>query len=328
MTNRQREYLKLSIESFIEDGIPVASSHLLTKYKLQISSATIRSEMNALEDEGFLEKAHTSSGRIPTTKGYDYFARNLSSNTNKKIEAKIADLFAERRASIDVTLDKAASAISEIAGLTLVTSSSDSEETLKSIQLTPLDETKAMVVMVTSTAKVQTKLLNFNENVKADDVKVAIRLFKERLVDSKLRDLPAKIDALAPILAESVKNFEELIQTFISSIFDFHKRITNNIYGNTNLIKSESIERADLAKLINLIENKSVWSSIEGKLDEDETIKIDIRNNNTSIISKRLETKEGSKEISIVGSNRMDYSDAKQAIKILESILKGENNGK
>ena len=59
-------------------------------------------------------------------------------------------------------------------------------------------------------------------------------------------------------------------------------------------------------------------------MDEDENIKIDIRNNNTSIISKRLETKDGLKEISIVGSNRMDYSDAKQAIKALEGILKGD----
>ncbi|MCK5807250.1 MAG: DeoR family transcriptional regulator, partial [Mycoplasmataceae bacterium] len=72
MTNRQIEYLKLSVESYIEDGTPVASSHLITKYKLKISSATIRNEMNHLEKEGYLEKAHTSSGRIPTIKGYEY----------------------------------------------------------------------------------------------------------------------------------------------------------------------------------------------------------------------------------------------------------------
>ena len=324
MTNRQTEYLKLSIESYIEDGTPVASSHLISKYKLKISSATIRNEMNHLEKEGFLEKAHTSSGRIPTIKGYEYFARHLSTNTNTMIKSKLDDIFAKRRVSIDVTLDEAASAISEIAGLTLVTSSSDSNELLKSIQLTPLNDTKAMVVMVTSSGRVESKLIEFNNSVNAEDVRVAIRLFKERLVDSRLRDLPAKIEALAPVLSETVKNFEELIQTFISNIFDFHKKITNNVYGNSNLITSESIKREDLANLIELIENESVWSSIEGKMDEDENIKIDIRNNNTSIISKRLETKDGLKEISIVGSNRMDYSDAKQAIKALEGILKGD----
>ncbi len=324
MTTRQREYLKFSIESYIEDGIPVASSHLIKKYGLNISSATVRNEMNTLEEEGFLEKAHTSSGRIPTIKGYDFFARKLSTKTNLAIEEKVKDVFAKRRVSIDVTLDNAASAISEIAGLTLVTSSSDSEETLKSIQLTPLDKNRAMIVMVTSSGTVESKLIEFNDHVNGDDVRVAVRLFKERLVDSRLRDLSLKIDALAPMLAKVVKNFEELIQTFVTSIFDFHKRITNNVYGNSNLIQSEKIKREDVAKLINLIENKSVWSSIEGKMDEDENIKIDIRKDNISIISKKLITENGSKEISIVGSNRMDYSDAKQAIRVLENILKGD----
>ena len=324
MTNRQIEYLKLSVESYIEDGTAVASSHLIDKYKLKISSATIRNEMNHLEKEGYLEKAHTSSGRIPTIKGYEYYAKKLSTNTNTSIKSKLDDIFAKRRFSIDVTLDEAASAISEIAGLTLVTSSSDADELLKSIQLTPLDESKAIVVMVTSTGRVESKLIQFVNGVNAEDVRVAIRLFKERLVDSKLRDMPSKIEALSPILAKSVKNFEELIQTFITTIFDFHKKRTNNVYGNSNLIKSENIKREDLAKLINLMENKSVWSSIEGEIDEDEKIKIDIRPNNTSILSKRLETASGLREISIIGSNRMDYSDAKQAIRALEAILKGE----
>ncbi|WKX02674.1 heat-inducible transcriptional repressor HrcA [Candidatus Mycoplasma mahonii] len=323
MTNRQMEYLRLSIESYIEDGVPVASSRLINKYKLKISSATIRNELHTLEKDGFLEKTHTSSGRTPTIKGYENYAKNASSDIDRKMKEKLTDIFAKRRISIDATLDEAASAISEMASLTLVTSTSETEELLKSIQLTPLSDTKATVVIVTSTGRVESKLLSLDSKVDVQDVRIAIRLFKERLINTRLRDLSSKIELLAPILSKTVKNFEALIQTFIKNVFDFHTKIFNKVYGNGNLITSEGVKREDIAKLINTMEHKSVWSSIEGKMDEDENIKIDIRSNNTSIISKKIERDGISKEISIIGSNRMNYSDAKQAIKALTYILNG-----
>ncbi len=321
MTKRQTEYLKLIIESYIADGVPVSSNALIKNMDLSVSSATIRNEMHTLEQEGYLEKAHTSSGRVPSTKGYDYYAKHLADRKNAELQNKLKDIFAHRRVSIDFTLDEAATAISEMAGLTLVTTSSEADELLKSIQLTPINESAATIVLVTSTGRVESKFIEVNEIVAIDDVRVAIRLFKERLIDTPLRELSARVDALTPILAKTVKNYEEIIKAFIGKVFDFHKQITNKVYGNANIIKSEDIKREDLASLIDMIETKSVWSSIEGKLDEDENMKIEVRPNNTSIISKKLSYDGVSKEISVVGSNRMDYAEAKQAIKLLEQFF-------
>ena len=327
MTTRQKKYLKLIVDSYIGDGVPVASVHLLKKYNLDVSSATVRNEMNILEKNGFLEKSHTSSGRIPTTIGYEYYAKHIKDKSNIRLKQKLEDIFARRNVSIDFTLEEAANAISNLAGLTLVTTSSEINELLKSIQLTPLNETAATIVLVTSSGRVESKLIEFNNMVKINDVRIAIRLFKERLVDSPLRELSARVDALAPILAQSVKNYEALIKAFINKVFDFHNRITNKVYGNNELIKKEGIKREDLANLVNMIEHKSIWSSIEGKLDEDETMKIEIRPNNTSFISKKIEYGNISKEVSIVGSNRMNYSEAKQILKFLAHLL-GEQNDK
>lgn len=327
MTKRQKEYLKLIVHSYIADGIPVASAALISKYNLKVSSATVRNEMNTLEKEGFLEKSHTSSGRIPSTIGYEYYAKHITEKSSKDLKQKIEDIFARRNVSIDFTLEEAANAISNLAGLTLVTSSSEMNELLKSIQLTPLSDKAATIVLVTSSGRVESKLIEFNNMVKINDVRIAIRLFKERLLDSPLRELSARVDALAPILAKSVKNYEALIRAFINKVFDFHNRITNKVYGNNQLIQKEGIKREDLANLVNMIEHKSIWSSIEGKLDEDETMKIEIRPNNTSIISKKIEYGNTSKEVSVVGSNRMDYSEAKQALKLLANLL-GEQNDK
>ena len=69
--------LKLIVEHFIKTAQPVASQTLLDEYHLEYSSATIRAEMNSLEKDGYLEKTHTSSGRVPSKKGYRYYVEHL-----------------------------------------------------------------------------------------------------------------------------------------------------------------------------------------------------------------------------------------------------------
>ena len=75
LNNRQEELLKLIVESYIKTARPVGSNALCDA--LNVSSATIRNEMSSLEDEGLLEKTHTSSGRIPSEKGYRYYVDHI-----------------------------------------------------------------------------------------------------------------------------------------------------------------------------------------------------------------------------------------------------------
>src|SRR5574344_2353325 len=75
MNNRQKELLKLIVENYVKTVKPVGSKSLVKK--LKCSSATIRNDMAHLEDLGYLEKTHTSSGRIPSEKGYRYYVDNL-----------------------------------------------------------------------------------------------------------------------------------------------------------------------------------------------------------------------------------------------------------
>ena len=70
--SRKQEILKLIVEDFIQTATPVGSKYLIEKYDLPYSSATVRNEMFYLEKEGYIEKTHTSSGRVPSAKGYKY----------------------------------------------------------------------------------------------------------------------------------------------------------------------------------------------------------------------------------------------------------------
>ncbi len=73
MNDRQKKVLKRIVELYTETAVPVSSSTLLERYKLGVSSATLRNDMAALEEEGYLHQPHTSAGRIPTDMGYRHY---------------------------------------------------------------------------------------------------------------------------------------------------------------------------------------------------------------------------------------------------------------
>jgi len=101
LSDRQKNILSAVVKEFTETAIPVGSKHLTQHYGFELSSATIRSEMNELEDSGYLFQPHTSAGRIPTDKGYRYFVekimpdRDLSKAEQKKMQAELLKLKAK-----------------------------------------------------------------------------------------------------------------------------------------------------------------------------------------------------------------------------------------
>jgi len=103
MTERQKIILGLIVNEYVESAAPVGSSFLAEKYNLDLSSATLRSEMLSLEKEGYLYQPHTSAGRVPTDKGFRYFVdelmeeKQLSTREQKTLQMEILKLRAQNK---------------------------------------------------------------------------------------------------------------------------------------------------------------------------------------------------------------------------------------
>ncbi|ADE19996.1 heat-inducible transcriptional repressor HrcA [Mycoplasma crocodyli] len=318
------EILKLTVESYIEESEPISSSHLLIKYNLNYSSAKIRYLMNELEIDGFLEKAHISSGRIPSIKGLQYYSEYLAYSQQEILTSRLKKIFQKRKLQITDTVEQAVALISDITGLTLVTSIDDSNALLKSIQIVPLTEFTASVILVVSNGNVYSKTLDIsNTHFKIEDVRIAIRLFKERLLNVKINELSSRALSLKDLLAKSIINYEELLEKFTSQVFDFAFTTRNKVYGKDNIILNKDINRYDLNKMLDLIENHSIWEIIEGNTPEDENLKISI-NKSGSIMSKRLPFEGTIQEISVVTPTVSDFAKMRSAIYLLEDILKNK----
>ena len=97
LTQRRIEIFKCIVDEFVSTAEPVGSKTLMEKYNLPYSSATIRNDMMALEEMGYLEKTHASSGRVPSTKGYRFYCEHLlEENVEPEIQYELQQVFCNR----------------------------------------------------------------------------------------------------------------------------------------------------------------------------------------------------------------------------------------
>lgn len=322
------QYLKYIIELYIKTGQPVGSKNLKKFYNLDHAPSSIRNAMLFLEKEGFLEKSHASSGRIPTLKGYEYYAKFLANDTNNDLQQKLEDIFAKRRTSIDETVSEAVKIISDIANITLVTTTNNTNEKLMSIHLTIISDSSGVVVLVTSSGKVENKVIHFNETISKNDVQIAIRIFKERLLGISISQIATTLQILSPILSQEIKNTDGLLKHFVENIFNFQMQHTSQIYNKNSLILNKDISRQKLIDILEIIEKNSIWEFLEKLHPEDkqETLKINIESQETSFILKKFPQSSNLKELSIVGSTKkMNYSAILTGIKLLEDFLNNKD---
>ncbi|MBG0730510.1 heat-inducible transcriptional repressor HrcA [Mycoplasma sp. 'Moose RK'] len=320
---KKEKYLKHIVENFIKTGESIGSLNFKQSYGIKKSSSYLRNIMNQLEKEGFLEKSHCSSGRIPTLRGFQYYAEFLSFDENKILANKLNDLFARRRVGIENTIIEAVKLISESVGTTLIATTNNLTERLMSINLTPISQNEAIIVVVCSGGSVENKKITFSSQILQRDVKIAIRLFQERLINTLLVEIPAKLMFLKQELEKQIKYSDELLHHFMEKIFNFQIQNKSNVFNKNSLILDKEISRTRLVELLNIIEKKSIWEMLDEKTtSDDETLKISIESSETSFISKKFEKSLALNEISMIGSTKkINYSAARTGIKLLEDFL-------
>lgn len=316
------------VEYYIETSEAIGSKVMMKHFDLDISSATIRNIMSELEQLQLIEKNHHSSGRIPTKLGLEFYAKNYAFYDNHDLKIKLKKIFLQRSLSIDEVIDIAAKTISDVIGVTLITSGNE-DEVLKSLQLISLSKTEATILIVSSKGNVRSKNIDFsNAAFKIQDLKIVIKFFHERLKNTQLHELENKVLTLVPLLSNMIHNHEEIVQLFVQQVFKFQTQNRNQIYGKNSLILSRDIKREDLIQLMDLIENQSIWSQLNPD-DEEENIKIDIRPDNSSFLSKRIQIEKNKiKEFTFVGDSKMDIRKTKSALLLIEELLNSLNTKK
>ena len=331
--SRRDQILKYIVEHFIKTAQPVGSHTLIETYHLPFSSATIRNEMLALEQLGFLEKTHSSSGRVPSSEGYRFYCEYLrDNNINEEFKMMLVDILNEKSKSIDEVMKSSCEILSHMTSLaSIVLGPSVQKETLASIQCIPLSTNSASIIFVTDKGYVENKTFVFDEKTSINDLSKCLKLFNDRLIGTPIYQLVEKTEALKPVLQEFIVEHDVMYKAIIETFVRFAKDRMELVGKNELFDQPEFLDDAKkMRQILDLFESPQKLKDYKANSSSDYqkgNIEIHIGNENdgpdVSIVTTKFRfgnKDEGS--IALVGPKRMDYDKVLSALELLEQLLR------
>jgi heat-inducible transcriptional repressor len=255
---RQDEILKLIVEYFIKTAQPVGSKTLMEAYRLDYSSATIRNEMNALEKAGYLEKTHTSSGRVPSEAGYQYYVEHLREGAvDEGVKNALSAILSERTKSVEEVMKESCEILSHMTNLaSVVLGPAVNDEHLQKVQIIPLGKNTATAVFVTDKGYVENKTFVVPDNLSMEEVEKNIAVLNDRLIGTPIAQLVPKMEAMRPILKDYMVGERALYDAILSAFVKFTgERVA--LYGKEALFSQPEFasDMTKLKKVLELLDN-------------------------------------------------------------------------
>ncbi|WP_018661408.1 heat-inducible transcriptional repressor HrcA [Heyndrickxia acidiproducens] len=318
LTDRQLLILQVIIDDFIRSAQPVGSRTLSKKGEISFSSATIRNEMADLEELGFIEKTHTSSGRVPSEKGYRYYVDHILSP--QKLAAgdisQIHSIFAERIYELEELVKKSAQILSDMTNYTAILLGPDVKETkLKNMQIVPLNDKTAVAIMITDTGHVENHTITLPEGFDAGQLEKMVNIFNERITNVPITDLKDKIHKeVAEIMRHHIQNYDAVLRMILNMLnASHHERIF--IGGKVNILNQPEFHDLDKVRsLLDMIEREDSFYDLFKKVPSGLHIKIGKENQISEMKDCSFITAtysigdEPVGKIAILGPTRMEYS--------------------
>lgn len=326
---RTEKILKLIVEHFIKTAQPVGSQTLLDEYDLDCSSATVRSEMNALEKAGYLEKTHTSSGRVPSKAGYEYYVEHLrQERLDDSIKYALQSILDKKTQSVEEVIRQSCEILANMTNLaSVVLGPKVNDEKLVSVQIIPLGNNTATAVFVTDQGYVENKTFMVDGTMDLNEVTKTVGLLNERLKGTPIADLVPKMEAMKPALSDYIVGHDAIYQAILQTFLKFASE-RMNLYGKENLLDQPEFadDAKKLRRILSLIDNpKALRSALEGGEEEEGDMSVRIApegSDDVAIVSAKIAIPGGQNaSISLVGPTRMDYEKALAMLGYVSSAL-------
>ncbi|MDD8048209.1 MAG: heat-inducible transcriptional repressor HrcA [Thomasclavelia sp.] len=331
LSARQLLIFQCIVKEFINTAEPVGSKTLMTKYQLPYSSATIRNEMSALENAGYLQKTHTSSGRVPSKDGYRFYVEHLDKvDISDDVKTQVATIFNDRHRDLNDIVHESCNILSELTNLTTVALGDDNgEECFQRITIVPIDEQKVTAIIITSKGHVENKNFQLADDIEMEDLLNCVNCINDMIEGTPMSEVAYRLEHdVKPNLTYKVQKHEVLFNAFMDA---FMKFANSNIYfsGKEHMLyQPEYNDVEKLRRIVSAFDNFNLWKSLEpGDQKDDDRITLRIGNESpienvedVSVVSASFKTGEKSKgSISVIGPTRMPYE---KVVSLVEFISK------
>lgn len=338
LSDRKKKILQIVVDEYIDTAVPVSSKAITERYLTDVSSATIRSELSALEELGYLTQPHTSSGRIPSPEAYKLYVSDLM--TKDKLSVKelnyIKSIFMEKTDNIESILKNAVKVISELTDYTsLGISASGEDDRLRDIKFYRFKPETALVIIVTDVKLLKDNYISVPRDMTNEQLEEANALINKLFSGKTFKEIcRTQVDfdeSFSGYRTIFVNVIEALKEYFKESEGDFimegeEKILQHTEYSDVNKIKDFLSVVTSKDRVFDILtgDNKELKFNVKigtesgGKIPKD-----------CSVVSATY-TANGRKigTYGVIGPQRMDYQKVVAVLenvgRILESILSGK----
>jgi len=329
MNERKVKILEAIIRDYIQTGDPVGSRTISKKYDLGISSATIRNEMSDLEELGFIMQPHTSSGRIPSDKGYRLYVDNMMerTNVNPDVERIITEMIKQKMNRIDMIVEETAKLIAMLTNYaTIASTTSINQTTIKHLQLVPIDDKSVVCVIVTDTNIVKNHIIRTPKELDLSLCIVLTNILNESLKGTTLSEI--SLDKIRITIEQKMEEYNSIAASVLEAIHDTlkYENIPDIfVTGANNILDFEAFSsREKTREIFKLFEEKLHLIKL---LDHNPMNKTTIRIGEENIFTPMKDCSIITTSytiggytlgnIGIIGPTRMDYG---QVVSVLEYV--------
>lgn len=318
MDDRKFRILQAIIDDYILTAVPVGSRTISKKYEMGLSSATIRNEMSDLEELGYLDQPHVSAGRIPSAKAYRLYVDQLlqSGRLRSGEPADVQAHFMGRMRQMEDVIDHAAQVLSSLTHYTaVVLPPSGIQPRIRNLQLVPVSDTGALVVIVTDSGIVRDTVVRVSRHLDADALYAISRTLTETLKGHTLSEALE----LMPLITQQLRDNEMLLEG-LTGYFREHAASSPHAHvaigGTSNMLNYPEYSDMEKARsFLSLMETRDKLASIIAQQgDVAFTVRIGPETGvpemaDCSIVTATYSTRSGQQgTIGVIGPTRMQYS--------------------
>lgn len=337
MDERKWQILEAIIREYIMTAEPVGSRTLTRRYDLGVSAATIRNEMADLEELGFLEQPHTSSGRIPSDKGYRTFVDTiLRARDLPTISQEVQQSFSIKKRQIQDLIQETTKILSHTTHYISVGMAPDVKQTVfQHLQLIPLGEKNIVAVVVTDTGLVQHDIMTLPVSMDRKELGQISEFLNDRLQGLTLREIDNSL--MKNIELELVNRYDTLSSViemlYVELLGDVNRKLQQIFLDGASYMMDQP-EFADINKLktvMNLVEQRELLSKMlkHSHNDASGDIKVSIGQENPvedlkncSLVSATyLVNGKPMGQIGVLGPTRMEYGKVISLLQYVTSLL-------
>lgn len=326
---RRMKVLQAIVEDYVSSREPVGSKALVERHDLGVSSATVRNDMADLEDDGLIAAPHTSSGRIPTDKGYRYFVDRISEvRPLSAAERRAVQTLLEHSTDIDDIMAGTVQVLSQLTRQVAVIQYPQLDSSvIRRVEFVMLSEHRLLVVLILSTGRVDQRVVYMNEHISQSGLDVLAQVFMQYLDNVSPYDLATALAEMQPVIPPEHQAVAASLGHALQLLAEAGHRDRILLAGTANLARTPQDFSHSIGPILEALEEQVVLLKLLTEMEQDAhglSVRIGDENlgslGDTSVIAAGYGPGQAAK-IGVVGPTRMDYPSTMSAVRAIARYL-------